>query len=146
MLHDDFPVRPVALMAQIPACSQADGFIHAQMDPAAAEGFAEMGNHGFHQRNGALLTNHQIVHGVPHGGHILPANGCAQMGQSLDAGDQFYAQRICEIVQLLLLCNREAAPAVAKIGIAGQFIGIFHIEVYGIETHQRQLAQKPLHG
>ena len=146
VLHNDFPVRAVTLMPQVPTGAQANSLIHAEVDPATAESFAEMGDHGFHQRNGAVLSYHQIVHRIAYRLHVLPANGRAQVCQRLDTGNQFNTQSIRKIVQFFLLCNRISAPAVTEVRVSRQLVGILHIEVGGVKAHQCQLAQKPLHG
>ena len=146
MLHDNVPVAAVTLVAQIPTGAQTHSLIHAQMDAPAAEGVAEMGNHGFHQSDCSFLTNHQIVHRVPHGCHILPPDRRTQMSKGLNAGYQFDAQHIRKIIHFLLFCNRVPATAVAEIRVSRKFVSVLHIQIDGIESHQRKLAQEPLHG
>ena len=146
VLHDDLPVTPVALIAQVTTGTQADCFVHAQMDPAAAEGFAEMCNHGLHQGNGVFLANHQIINGIAHGLHVLPANCGTQMGQSLNTGNKLNTQSIRKVIQFLLLCHRVPASAVTEVRITGKFVGILHVQVSRVETHQSQMAEEAFHG
>ena len=64
------------------------------------------------------------------------------MSQRLHAGTKFNAQHIGIVIQSVQLLVGITAALVAKIGLAGNLVGILGVHHAQVHAHQRHLAQK----
>ena len=123
--------------------------VHADVDAAGREALRTRGEHLVDERIGALLPREQDIVEVDAGRIFRPAGHAAEMGERLDAGNEFQPVPARSRIQLLELGLGIAAAQIAEVGLPLQLVHVLRIELHiGIAhfTEQRKIAFQCLHG
>ncbi|OPZ83855.1 MAG: hypothetical protein BWY76_02094 [bacterium ADurb.Bin429] len=124
--------------------AQPPCLVHAQVDALGAERRAGRGEHTLEQRIGRLILGEEDIPGILDLLVGRPLQDFLQVGQRLNAGDHFDAQREGVVIQLLQLLLGVAPPQVAEERLARHLVGVFAVKHHHIETEQRAAAQPVL--
>ena len=73
---------------------------------------------------------------------MAPPKGIFEMSQRLDAGDQFYAQKLCGLIHPAYFGIGVTSAHIAEIRVLRNFIGILCIEHECVHSCRGQLAHE----
>ena len=126
------------------AAAEIVGFVHADVNPAAAERLRPETDHLAKQIPGFRNVGQQHSGGI--GDRLVgpvPFQNLLQVAEGLDAADQFNAEPPGCPVKLPEFLKRIAPAQVAEKRFAVKLIGVFGIEHHTVEAEQGKTAEQP---
>ena len=127
------------------AGTDAVGFIHTQVDPAAADGFLPGDEHFFDKLVSLRLIHQQDAVDVPHAVVVRPAEHLLQVPEGLDAGDHFDAEACCIFVDFLDFIRGVCAAHGAEERFAFDLVSLFCVKHYHVVAENGETVQIGLH-
>ena len=128
MFQQNIELVAVAVLSQIPPHSQAKCLIHTNVDFAGGKALGYRREHIINQCIDSLIAHKKHICHIHMGSVFLPAGEVSQMGQHLNTGNQFDANRPAIRIHILQFHHGVAATHIAEIWFVFHLVGILGVE------------------